>query len=85
VTTAEAPAGTVIRSPGSGIRAYSSKAWRSGYGFDRNIFGRNVPPAITLEQVADATKICPYHLKAMEADRFDLPVGSFLHRSFLRQ
>jgi cytoskeletal protein RodZ len=40
---------------------------------------------LTVEQVAAETKICPFHLKAMEADRFDLPVGPFFVRSFLRQ
>jgi cytoskeleton protein RodZ len=40
---------------------------------------------ITLEQVATATKIGPQQLKAMEADQFDLPIGSFFMRSFLRQ
>jgi cytoskeleton protein RodZ len=41
---------------------------------------------ITLEQVADETKICPYHLKAMQADTFDKLLGGiFYARSFLRQ
>jgi cytoskeleton protein RodZ len=41
---------------------------------------------LTFDQVADETKICPCHLKSMEAGRFDrLPCGIFFRRSFLRQ